>query len=123
MAQFKYDLKFGQDGEGLVKNLISSTDCLTVEVKRDRVVSETRNIAIEVSYKQAPSGLMTTEAEWWAFLLSGDNYNDEIVILIKTERLKEIVSEYRELHGTMRGGDGYQAELVLLPLPKILDEV
>ena len=123
MAQFKYDLKFGQDGEGLVKNLISSTDCLTVEVKRDRVVSETGNIAIEVSYKQAPSGLMTTEAEWWAFLLSGDNYNDEIVILIKTERLKEIVSEYRKLHGTMRGGDGYQAELVLLPLPKILDEV
>lgn len=122
MANFKYDLEFGEEGEGLVKNLILSDES-TVEVKRDRVVSETGNIAVEICYNGAPSGLTTTYAEWWAFVLSGDDYSDEVVIFIKTEKLKKIVSKYQRLHGTVRGGDRKQSELVLLPVSEMLDAI
>ena len=122
MSKFKYDLEFGKEGEGMVRELISSTDDLTIEVKRDRRVSDTENIAIEISYRQEPSGLMTTGAQWWAFPLSGDKYNDEVVILIKTERLKQIVRHYQNLNGTTYGGDGNLSELVLLPLSEFLTE-
>ena len=112
MVDFTHDLEFGEAGEELVRNLLSSSP-FTIEVKRDRLVSQTGNIAIEISYKHAPSGLMATTADWWAFVLSGDEYKDEIIIFIQTKRLKKIVNKYKKLNGSIRGGDGKTAELVL----------
>ena len=121
MINFTHDLEFGEAGEELVRDLLSSS-AFTVEVKRDRLVSQTGNIAVEISYKHEPSGLMTTTADWWAFVLSGDEYKDEVIIFIQTKRLKKIVNKYKELNGTRRGGDGSTAELVLVPLPEILNK-
>ncbi len=122
MVNFTHDLEFGKAGEELVRSLLSSSP-FTIEVKRDRLVSQTGNIAVEISYKDEPSGLMATTADWWAFVLSGDEYNDEVIIFIQTERLKKIVNEYKKLNGTKRGGDGQTAELVLVPLSEILSMV
>ncbi len=122
MVNFTHDLEFGEAGEEQVRNLLSS-DPFTVEVKRDHLVSRTGNIAIEISFKNAPSGIMTTTADWWAFVLSGYEYRDEVIIFIQTERLKKIVSKYKGLNGTTRGGDRDTAELVLVPLPEIFDKI
>ena len=119
MVNFEYDLKFGEAGEGLVRNLLSSS-AFTIEVKRDQLVSQTGNLAVEISYKDEPSGLMATTADWWAFVLSGAEYKDEVIVFIQTERLKKIVDEYKKLNGTKRGGDRKTAELVLVPLTEIL---
>ena len=123
MSSFRWDLEFGEQGEGLVKSLISSTDALTVEVKRDRKSSVTGNVALEISYKNNPSGIMKTEAKWWAFLLSGMSYDDEVIILIETNRLKRLVQKYKEKRGVVRGGDGKNSELVLIPVEKLLDKL
>ena len=120
MGNFRYDLKFGEKGEGLVKSLLTAEDELTIEVKRDRLVSKTGNIAIEIGYKGNPSGLMKTEAVWWAYVLSGGDYKDELIILIETERLRKLALRHKEQNGTVFGGDGKQSELVLLPVEKIL---
>ena len=120
MYNFKYDLKFGEEGESLVKSLLVDENS-TVEVKRDRLVSRTGNIAVEISYKGNPSGLMKTQANWYAFVLSGEDYNDEVVILVKTSRLKKLVETVKRDRGTVMGGDGKQSVLVLVPLPRILD--
>ena len=119
-GDFRYDLKFGEKGENLVRDLMTG-DELTVEVKTDRLVSVTGNIAIEVSYKGNPSGIMKTEADWWAYVLSGGEYREEVVILVKTSRLKKLVAQVRNKKGTVKGGDGKQSRLVLVPLGSLLE--
>ena len=121
MGDFRYDLRFGEAGENLVKNLLlTEEDSLTVEVKRDRMVSITGNIAIEIAYKGNPSGIMKSEATWWAYILAGGDYRDELIIFITAERLRKLALRHKEQNGTVFGGDGKQSELVLLPVQEIL---
>ena len=84
MTDYTHDLEFGLDGENLANELLSSpSDTAKVEVKRDRLVSQTGNIAVEISLNGYPSGLTTSTADWWAFLLSGDKYKDEVFSLYR----------------------------------------
>lgn len=113
-SDFDVDLRKGEEGEFLVKELAQGKK--TIEVKRDYMVSRTGNIAIEIEYKGHPSGLSITKAEWWAFVLDGAKYNGESIIFIKTERLKKIVKERKNIKGTMNGGDNNNSVLVLVSL-------
>ena len=117
MADYRHDLEFGLEGEDLANELLRlPMNTAKVEVKRDRKVSETGNLAIEISLNGETSGLMTSSAHWWAFVLSGDAFNDEIIIFIETQRLKNMVGKLFELNGSVSGGDGWQSQLVLVPL-------
>ena len=119
---FKYDLQFGEQGETLLKEIIEGG--YTVEVKRDRKISETGNIAVEVEYKGRPSGLTRTQADYYAFICSGDKYNDEVIILITTERLRKLVVTHEERGWRcVFGGDGRQSKLILVPIKEILGTV
>ena len=122
MTDYGHDLKIGLWGEKLVSKLLRlPVNTAKVEVKRDRKVSETGNLAIEISLAGEPSGLTTTSAHWWVFVLSGDKFKDKVLIFIETERLKEIVNKHKELKGTRHGGDGRQSELVIVPLSSIMN--
>ena len=117
MNDYRHDLEFGLCGEKLASDLLClPVNTAKVEVKRDRKVSETGNLAIEISLAGEPSGLMTSGAHWWAFVLSGDAFNDEIIIFVETQRLKNMVGKLFELNGSVSGGDGCQSQLVLVPL-------
>lgn len=91
-SAFDLDLKFGQDGENLVKELL--TDGHTVEVKRDRKWKDTGNLYIETECyftgKQAwaSSGLSTTEAKYWAFVI------ENAVLMVPTDALRYAVKEF-----------------------------
>jgi len=121
-STFSHDLHFGIGGENLLKGIINGD--FKCEVKRDRKLSYTGNLAIEVEYKGKPSGLAKTEAEWYAFVCSGSEYKDELIIFISTERLKKLCDDY-ENHGgrVVYGGDYNASKLILLPLEKILDKI
>lgn len=87
-SDFRFDLKFGQEGEKSVQNVLTIE---TVEVKRDAKWFDTGNLYIETECyhlstgKYEPSGLTTTEASHWAFSL------DDLTVIVPTEILRAVV--------------------------------
>ena len=89
LSDFDLDLSVGHEGESLVNELL--TGGKTVEVKTDLKWKKTGNLYIETSCwshnnnNWYPSGLTSTKAEYWAFVLEGT------VLLLKTELLRYVV--------------------------------
>lgn len=107
---FDLDLRTGQAAENRLLDIIQSGNAL-VEVKSDKQAQHTGNIFVEVEYRGQPSGLTSTEADWWAVEVDAD-----VFVLMRTERLRELI-KYRR---TMPGGDYDLTKGVLLPLGKLV---
>ena len=117
-SKFDIDLKFGEEFEYSLARILSIGK---VEVKTEKDQwKKTGNIAIELMNQGNLSGLSTTEAEWWAQILT---YKGDIksVILMKVsilkERLKKLVKENKAK--IVMGGDDMSSELVLVPIKEI----
>lgn len=110
----------GEIAENTLASLMNA-DGNTVEVKRDFKVSETGNLAIEFMCGGNPSGISTSQAEWWAYALDGEKYNGEIIVLIKKKRLERILEARR--CRIVRGGDRNKAEMFLIRPQELLDEL
>lgn len=107
-----HDLKFVADmldGESHEKNLASILNG-SIEVKADKAAQKTGNIYVEVTDRGKPSGINTTTAEWQAQFLTGKGFDSEVVVLIRTERLRNMVEGKR----TVNGGDASTGVLVKL---------
>lgn len=117
MGHYKFDLDLpeGEFVEGLVKDLLSG-ERGTIEVKRDWKVTETGNLAIEYKYKGKPSGIATTKATWWAIVLDERQFAHEMIIFIKTSRLREMARGIYKKRGGVIGGDKRQSKMVLIPV-------
>lgn len=91
-SEFDLDLEFGQEGENLVKELL--TNGSTIEVKRDRRWKETGNLYIETecfytgNEKWHQSGLSVTKAKYWAFVL------EEAILIVPTDALRYAIKEF-----------------------------
>jgi hypothetical protein len=89
-SDFDIDLKFGQQGEATVANILSIE---TVEVKRDKRWKETGNLYIETecwynaSQSWKLSGLSVSKATHYAFVL------ENMVVITTTEDLKAVVEK------------------------------
>ena len=116
---FGFDIEEGEVGEAIVRELLSGKRG-TVEVKRDAIVSATGNIAVEYECRGMPSGIMTSTATWWAFVLSGDNYLDELVLMVLAARLRAICRYHIQKGEVKPGGDDGQSTMVLLHVPRLL---
>ena len=92
LSSFDLDFGYGKYGEDLVKELL--TKGKTVEVKRDRKWHTTGNLYVEVecwyqrSQSWEPSGLMASEADYWAFVL------EESTLIVPTNALRYAVKEF-----------------------------
>lgn len=90
LSDFDLDLSVGHEGEALVQELLTGGQ--TVEVKRDLRWKETGNVYIETvcwSHNKSewyPSGLSTSKAAYWAFVLEMN------VFLVPTDLLKQTVA-------------------------------
>lgn len=113
---FKYDLKIGQLGEELLNDILQNKK---IEVKRDSWVYKSGNIAIEYESRGKPSGIAKSEADYWSFIFSG-GYEDEIIIIIKSSRLKIICREYYKKGKVKSMGDNNTSKAVLIPITEIL---
>ena len=91
-SDFDLDFSYGQEGEQLVKELL--TNGKTVEVKRDRRWIETGNLYIEtecwsdVMQSWYHSGINISKASHWSFVL------EDSVVTVPIERLKFVVQKY-----------------------------
>tara|TARA_R110001583_G_scaffold116290_2_gene266934 strand:+ start:879 stop:1280 length:402 start_codon:yes stop_codon:yes gene_type:complete len=109
---FKYDLKVGQLTEKWLGELLSGK---TLEVKRDFRASRTGKVFVEFFCRGKPSGIATTEADFWAFVIDGD-----YVVILPTEALKEIVEFHKEKGWVMSGGDNNVSQGALVRVERLI---
>ncbi len=67
---FKYDLKIGQLGEKHLANILENKK---IEVKTDFQAMKTGNIFVEYSSRGFKSGIATTQADYYCFIISRAN--------------------------------------------------
>lgn len=110
-SDFKFDLKVGQVAE---KELGEIFNNCTIEVKRDLQALNTGNVFVEYMSRGKPSGLSTTESDWYCFNL-GKKYH-----IVKTKELKNICREFYKTKRDIVGGDSNTSKGILLPIIKLL---
>ena len=112
---FRYDLEIGKEGERIVDSLFKDK---LVEVKRDSWVSRSGNIAIEYESRGKPSGIATTQADYWIIIFSG-GYQDKVMYVFETQILKEVSREYFKKGNVKAMGDNNTSMSVLIPIKEI----
>ena len=105
-ANFGDSLRYGQLGEQLLTDIAAGyirdgED--VVEVKTDWLVSKSSNVYVECESRGKPSGLATSAADYWAFILDGELYNREVIVILSRERLEEIIRSSGKRK--VKGGD------------------
>jgi len=108
---FSHDLEVGQIGEHALGQILEGTD---IEVKTDLRAHRTGNVFVEYQSRGKPSGIAKTNAQWWAFIIS-----DTQIILIETEKLKEVCRELYNLSSVV-GGDNDTSSGVLVPISRLV---
>jgi hypothetical protein len=114
-SDFRYDLEVGKEGERIVGELFKNKK---LEVKRDSWVGRTGNIAIEFKSRNKPSGILTTEADYWVFVFSKE-YQDKVMLIVETNRLKEVTRQYAIKGSIKEMGDDDTSMAVLIPIKEI----
>lgn len=107
---FDLDLRDGEDAENRLLEVIRSGNGL-VEVKSDKMARGTGNVFVETEYRGQPSGLTSTEADWWAI-----EVQDDVFVLMKTERLRELARRFR----LTEGGDNDWSRGRLVPVARLV---
>ena len=113
--KFDVDLEFGEKFEKSFAKILSIGK---VEVKTERNIwKKTGNVAIELASRGKLSGLNTTEANWWAQVLTIDG-EIEGALIFPVEKLRKIVkhSVFKGEGRMVMGGDDNTSEIALIPL-------
>lgn len=104
-SDFKYDLAIGKLGEGILSELISDSK---IEVKTDLQYHKTGNFYIEYESRGKPSGISTSEADYWALIGTNSSElkkeNVCFFIIIELDRLKKLCKS-RYFRKRVKGGD------------------
>jgi hypothetical protein len=110
-SDFKYDLKEGKlKGETKFHKMLSNSK---IEVKFDRMTRKTGNVYIEYESRGNPSGIRTTEADYWAYFTQ-----DEECFVISTKKLKEKIIKLKPRK--IKGGDNNSSMGFLIKLTDLI---
>jgi hypothetical protein len=114
---FKFDLEFGVlDGETWFHELVTNKK---VEVKSDRRTSETSNVYIEYWSRGKPSGISTSQADFYVYKVGEDK-----AILISTSQLKQRIKQLVEegkARMNVKGGDNNTSLGILCKLTDLIN--
>ena len=109
---FRYDLKVGQVAEKMLADILEGKK---IEVKKDLQAHKTGNIFVEYESRGKPSGLATSEAEYYCYFLS-----DEHFVIIESDRFKGICRNFLNTNRDIKGGDSNTSKGILLPIDCLL---
>ena len=109
---FKYDLKVGNMGEHELANILQNK---TIEVKTDLLTHKTGNVFIEYQSRNKPSGIATSQADYYAIIVK-----DTKIILKPASELKAIARKYLNTKRDVLGGDSNTSKGILLPVADLL---
>jgi len=113
---FRYDLEFGVlEGETWFHNVLTNSK---IEVKTDRMTEQTGNVYIEYQSRGKPSGIKTTQADFWVYKVANGK-----AIVIETIELKkllrQLILENKAIVG-VKGGDDNTSLGVLVKIKDLL---
>ena len=113
--KFDIDLQYGQVREKLILDMLQDKK---IEVKSERDMwQKTGNIAIEYESYGKPSGISSTEADYWFhnLCIGEDTF---ATLVFKTDNLKSIINnlDYKK---TVRGGDHLASKMYLLNIKQL----
>jgi hypothetical protein len=112
-SSFYYDLDFAEKSEDWVRGLF--TGGYKVEVKCDRMAHLTNNLYVEVFSRGKPSGISTSQADYWIFII----YGRAVSVIMPTNKIKNLCKEL--FNGQyVKGGDNNTSLGLLIPLNLIL---
>ena len=122
---YDIDLPFGIKYEGTLSELLTAKTNKLIEVKTERDIwKKTGNIYVEFIWRETFSGIVTTEADWWATILTLNGAIEGIVILptnLMKKRVKTLiedgVAEY-----PVYGGDDDKSVGALIPIKELMYE-
>lgn len=113
-SSFDYDMKIGQEAEDWAKRLFNGE--YKVEVKSDYIAHRTGNVFIEFSSRGKPSGISTTEADYWLYRIDKIN----CCALWDVNHLKEKLRAYYKSNMYIkRGGDNNTSLGFLIPISEL----
>ncbi len=110
-SDFGYDLAVGQMSEKALGHILENKK---IEVKRDLMAIRTGNLFIEYESRGKPSGISTSEAEYYCFDIG------EIFIILEKSKLMDMVMGLMETGKDIMGGDNNTSKGVLLPLNALI---
>lgn len=94
----------------------------TIETKEDMMYSFTGNIAIEYYSRGKPSGIATSTADIWCYVLDQEKgkYNQyNGIYFVKRSKLKKFLME--NSFRIVNGGDNQTSKLYLVPLERFIE--
>ena len=113
--KFDIDLQYGQVREKLVLDMLQDKK---IEVKSERDIwQKTGNIAIEYESYGKPSGISSTESDYWFHNLCIGN-DTFCTLVFDTKSLKRIIDslDYKKI---VNGGDHNASRMYLLNIQKL----
>ena len=121
-SKWDIELAFGEENEEKLVRILKHGK-IEVKTERDKW-RKTGNIAVELSCFGKKSGLVVTEADWWATILSWKD-NVKGVILVPVTNMKKIVKDsVKNGRGVIvMGGDEGASELALVPLEDLINGI
>lgn len=111
-SDFKFDLMVGRTYEERLGHIL---DNKKIEVKTDFMAHTTGNIAVEYMCRGKPSGIATTHADYYAYIIPRASCK-EIVLLMSVSELKKMSRLYYKQGKIKAMGDSNQSLAVLIPL-------
>lgn len=113
--RFDLDLAYGQVFEKKVADILGNSK-IEVKTEKDKWKT-TGNIVIEYESRGKPSGIVTTEADYWLHNMS---YGDNIVfsILVPVITLRRYIAQHNPR--SVRGGDDMTSRLYLIKLTDLV---
>lgn len=121
--RFDIDLTYGREGEVAVLDIIEGIKSSKTEVKRDAVFHKTGNIYVEYACKingqWFESGIRTTSAEYWVFVLG----NSGVMVTIQIDKLKDLAKNYYYWCGSVEEKDGsHPTKGIVIPVTAIIQQ-
>ncbi len=116
--RFDIDLAYGQVFESKVADMLQSKK---IEVKTERGMwQRTRNIAVEFESRGKPSGIATTEADYWFHNLAKDN---EVIctLVFPVSVLRSYIESAQPR--IVKGGDDMTSKLYLINLSELMKQI
>lgn len=113
--RFDIDLSFGQCFEQKVADMLQNSK-IEVKTERDKW-KDTGNIVIEFESRGRPSGIATTEADYWFHNLA---MGEDIImtLVFPTKTLRNYIA--KNMPRMVRGGDDMTSRLYLINLKDLV---
>ena len=116
---FRFDLDYGKEGEGMLHKMLTNEEGYKVEVKRDRQAHRTNNLYFEYESRNKPSGIANTEADYYCYFIT-DTFCFIMKVDVLKAKLRRLIKEKKVINHKQPGGDNNTSLGVLVSITNFM---